>query len=301
MPPTPPGIALFLNGDRGLKVGKALAAAELQPKCVVWHGSKIDDSFELAWLLSSTPRHHMPGRSEGDWDEVREFLRSVEANLGLVAGFSFILPSRVLEVPEQGFINLHAGTVPRYRGGSPLNWQIANGEAFAGLSILRMTTGIDDGPVVATEVLTIDATTTIADLHRRANETFPDMVVRVVLNLERALSSAVEQNAENSRYWHQRSDLDGRFDPRLIRTVDLERLVRAVTRPYPGAWAMVGSQELRLFAARTSNASFRGTPGRVVRLADGPPVIVLSDGALEVHDYQLGSSPDGLRNEMFLN
>jgi methionyl-tRNA formyltransferase len=242
----------------------------------------------------------MIGRSEGDWDEVSALLRSVEADVGLVAGFSFLVPNRVLRIPANGFLNLHAGTVPEYRGGSPLNWQIANGESFAGLSVLRMTAGIDDGHVVDCERLPIHSSTTIADLHGQASDVFPTMVVRVMADLERALAHAIPQDEQNARYWHQRSDLDGRFDPRFIGTADLERLVRAVTRPYPGAWAMVGHQELRLFEVRRSEVAFCGTPGRIVRLAQDTPVVVLHDGALEVHDYRIGGSPDGLSNGMHL-
>lgn len=295
-----PGIALFVNGDRGIAVGRALTTAGIQPRCFVWHGSSIDDPYKLVGLSPTTACLHMKGRSDEDWDAVSALLRSVEADVGLVSGFSYILPTRVLGIPEHGFLNLHAGAVPGYRGGSPLNWQIANGEAYAGLSILRMTDGIDDGPVVDWEVLPIDSTTTISELHRQANEVFPMMVLRTVLDLECALANAAPQDERKARYWHQRSDLDGRFNPRLIRAGELERLVRALTRPYPGAWAVVGSQVLRLFAARLSDVSFCGTPGRVVQLAADPPVIVMSDGALEILDYRLGDSPDGLRNGMHI-
>jgi len=240
----------------------------------------------------------MKGQSDEDWDAVSALLRSVEVDVGLVSGFSFILPTRVLGIPGKGFLNLHAGAVPEYRGGSPLNWQIANGEAYAGLSLLQMTDGIDNGPVVDREVLPIDSTTTILELHRQANEVFPIMVLRTVLDLDRAFVNAAPQDEQKARYWHQRSDLDGRFNPWLIGAAELERLIRAVTRPYPGAWAMVGSQELRLFAARRSDASFCGTPGRVVQLAASPPTIVMNDGALEILDYRLGGFPDGLRNGM---
>lgn len=298
MPSTAPGIALFVNGDRGIAVGKALTAAGIQPRCLVWHGSKIHDPHKSVGLPHTTTCLHMKDRSDQGWDAVSALLRSIDVDVGLVSGFSYILPTRVLEIPRHGFLNLHAGAVPGYRGGSPLNWQIANGETHAGLSILRMTSGIDDGPVVDSAVLPIDWMTTISDLHRQANEAFPMMVLRTLLDLERSLANALPQDEQDARYWHQRSDLDARFDPRLIRAAELDKLVRASTRPYPGAWALVGNQQFRIFAARPSDVSFCGTPGRVVKLGEGRPVLVMSDGALEILDYRLGDSQVGLRNGM---
>ena len=64
-----------------------------------------------------------------------EILEHSKPTLFIVAGFSQIFKSELLQIPKLGTINLHAGKLPQYRGGSPLNWQLINGEAQAEVSV----------------------------------------------------------------------------------------------------------------------------------------------------------------------
>ena len=295
-----PRVAVFANGERGRELIKALNEVALTPLCVVSHGTKFADTEWRTHVPDGTPHLHMNSREVKDWLKVSKLLRSVEVDVGVVAGFSYLIPDSLLTIPRLGFLNLHAGAVPAYRGGSPLNWQMINGEAFAGLTILRMTSGLDDGPVVATQYLPLASHTTIRQIHALANQSFPRLLVDVLRDLDRSIASAKEQDHSSACYWHQRSDLDGRFVPSSVETSALERLVRAIGRPYPGAWAIVDNKVLRLFEVSRPALTYRGTPGRIVKLAGEAPVIVLPDGVLALVDYELGGSCEPLRNGMYV-
>ena len=62
--------------------------------------------------------------------------------------FPYIFNKELLDTPKHGSINLHGGRLPKYRGGSPLNWQIINNEKYIGISIIQMDEGIDTGPIL---------------------------------------------------------------------------------------------------------------------------------------------------------
>lgn len=300
MSPRRPRITVLANGDRGAQLVKALVASGFPPVCFVWHGNFFRNPVKELGLDHATSAHRMSSRSVEQWDIVRDLITKEGTDLGLVAGFTYMLPPAVLNVARHGFLNLHAGELPKYRGGSPLNWQIINGERSAGISVLRVASGIDDGPVVARARIDIGSQTTISDLHREANKLFPQLVLDVLANLEQALATATIQDERHSEYWHQRSDEDGRFDPRFISSANLERLIRAVTHPYPGAWATVEDKVLRIFRSQVSNARYRGTPGRILRLNAELPTLLLHDGALELVEYALDGNADALRNGMFV-
>ena len=77
-----------------------------------------------------------------------EKLREQKVEFGLV-GFSTIFKEPLPAALDGNFYNFHAGKLPQYRGGSPLNWQIIHGKNSIGVALLRLGSGIDDGPIVS--------------------------------------------------------------------------------------------------------------------------------------------------------
>ena len=71
-----------------------------------------------------------------------------KTDLGLVCGFPHIFKEFQFNIPRYGLINLHAGKLPNYRGGSPLNWQIINDEKYFGISVIKIDKGIDTGDII---------------------------------------------------------------------------------------------------------------------------------------------------------
>lgn len=116
-------------------------------------------------------------------------------------------------------------------GGSPLNWQLINGEDSAGLSVLRVDIGIDTGPIMAETTFPIGIRDTIADLHRKANERFPALVEIALAKLVSKDSGGQVQCEIGAQYWHQRSDADGHLDFARMTAAQVDRAVRATTHP----------------------------------------------------------------------
>ena len=208
--------------------------------------------------------------------------------VGICCGWSKILTAAELSIPIWGWINCHAGQVPGYRGGSPLNWQIINGVSLLGVSVLKMTEGIDDGPVLAEQAFALLPHEDISHAHSKANALFAGMVPKV---LERIIAGEQPERRQPGippTYWHQRNDSDGEIDW----TWPAERVhnfVRALTRPYPGAWVRVppnGDDRLYEHRARIWKTSLdcppiMGRPGHIFTL-QGKRYAVCGDRALEI-------------------
>ena len=214
-------------------------------------------------------------------------LREMVPSVSVIAGFSMILKEDVINVPIYGTINLHAGRLPQYRGGSPLNWQLINDETEAEINVIQVDTGIDTGDILARSTFPIEAGDTIADLHKKANDRFPELLVGVLDEIDKGTLNPRPQDDLQASYWHQRSDADGRlrFDSMPAETVG--RLVRAVTRPYPGAWCYMNDKRLRIFDVELVETLIRGTPGRVLWLEGKGPYIICEDRAILITDYAI--------------
>lgn len=253
-------ILLFLNGNRGLELYKEL----------VKQGVRIVGVVATSKTLMSDIAAPVLNLNDKNWTKLRKFITSREPDLGIVAGFSHILPHDILKIPKYGFWNLHAGSVPKYRGGSPLNWQLINGEDQIGLSILKMTPGIDDGHVLSSAKFKISQIDTILDLHMKANQLFPLMLMPLLSNITKSIRDAKAQSRNGAKYWHQRNERDGQIDWINLNSQQVYNFVRALSKPYPGAFGVLnGKREARIWKVKIDKSQVNGVPGRLVKLKDG--------------------------------
>lgn len=281
-------IHVLLNGDRGVATVHGLVAAGHGVRRVVVpadraNGAAADACRELAIDVL--------GVDDVNGADHVELVGA--ADLLVVAGYSTILRRPVIDAARLGAVNLHAGRLPQYRGGSPLNWQLMNGEAEAVCSVIRVDEGVDTGDVLAEASLPIGPADTIGTLHERANACFPRLVVEVAERFERGdLAGRVQDEAE-AAYWHQRNDGDGHLDWTRHTAASAERFARALTRPYPGAWSWLGNERVRVLAAELTPTAIHGVAGRIVWLGGVGPHVVASDRAVLLTDYEIEGRPDG--------
>ena len=219
--------------------------------------------------------------------EFIHYLNELNPSLLVVAGYSEIFSSELISVASHGAINLHAGRLPEYRGGSPLNWQMLNGETEAGLSIIQMDAGIDTGDILAEQVFPIHIFDTISNIHQKANEHFASLTVSVLDAMGSGALVAQRQDETRACYWHQRSDDDGHLELRSGSAESVLRFIRATTKPYPGAWAIWKGRRVRLFAAEIPMTVIRGTPGRIMYLQGEGPFLMCADRAILLTQYEV--------------
>ena len=192
--------------------------------------------------------------------------------------------------------------MPEYRGGSPLNWQMINGENEAVISIIKVDENIDTGTILSEHPIRIEPKCTIANLHDQVNEIFPELLLEVILNLQRYKNNSRTQNETNARYWHQRSDQDGHLDFSKMTTIEADRFIRALTRPYPGAWAILNQKKIRIFKSEIPKIEIRGTLGRVCFVGRKGPYVICKDKALLINEYLIEGDKDfKLSNGQILN
>lgn len=283
------GVVIYLNGTRGLSVVDAIHAAGHGIARVVVPASKQAE-------LARAPLFARLGQTPIGADDVNAptFIAALAAarpKLGVIAGYSTIFRAPLIDLPALGTINLHAGRLPAYRGGSPLNWQIINGEAEAGVSVIRVDAGIDTGPVLAEARLPIGADETIAALHERANEVFPRLVLEVIAGLEKGTLKGRTQDEGEACYWHQRNDADGYLDWARLSAKAAHAMVRALTRPYPGAFGLLDGAKVRLYRSSLDVPMIRGAPGRIAYIGGRGPYVMCADRAIRIDELDIEGRP----------
>ncbi|AQT78233.1 methionyl-tRNA formyltransferase [Mycolicibacterium litorale] len=194
------------------------------------------------------------------------------------------LPEELFTIPAYGTVNLHDSLLPQFTGFSPVIWSLISGASHTGLTAHLMDAELDTGDILVQRAVEITPTSTGTSLVLATLDLVPDVLGEALDGLEFGTSVAVPQDLSRRTFFHKRSDRDGVVNWDWP-AADIERLIRALSDPYPNAHTYFRGQRLRLIAAHVSRCVYGGTPGRVFIEEDGGMVIVAGSQAY------LGGSP----------
>ncbi len=223
-----------------------------------------------------------------------EELRSLQAELFVVAAYGQILSREILDMPRLGTINVHASLLPRYRGATPIHASVLNGDAESGISIIRLVPELDAGPILGMVRTPIQPRETTGSLEARLAALAPEITLQVVRELETGTATAVEQDHTQATHVGKLSKADGRID--FAQTAkQVERHVRGM-QPWPGPFTHLhtpGKPPLRLQLLAVEPVFHDGSesPGTIVAVTANSFTIRCQDAAVEVREVH----PDGKR------
>lgn len=232
--------------------------------------------------------------------EAQQAFAELKLDAAVVVAYGLILPQQILEAPKYGCLNVHASLLPRWRGAAPIQRAILAGDSESGVSIMQMDTGLDTGPVLATERTEITPDTDAGQLH----DTLAEMGARLIApTLEKLAAGEVspEPQPEKGATYARKLSKDDRKLDWSRPAIELERLIRAFA-PAPGAVAKLppakdaesnddGSrpegETLKVLRARIAGAAPTGTtPGTVMNAQDF--TVATGLGCLELRQVQRG-------------
>jgi methionyl-tRNA formyltransferase len=195
-----------------------------------------------------------------------------------IVGWSQIAGPRVLEAPTRGCIGIHPTLLPVGRGRAPIPWAIIKGLDETGVTMFALDEGVDTGPVIAQERLSIAPDETATSLYARVSRAHDDLIRKNWQDLVEDRLVPVPQDDDRATEWPGRKPEDGRISATM--SVDeVDRLVRGVTRPYPGAFTEIEGRTLRIWAGRT-------TPGAAVDSTGSIQRVELRDGTYYAEEWE---------------
>lgn len=201
-----------------------------------------------------------------------ELLRRAAPDVIVVVAYGKILPPEILAIPPLGGVNVHASLLPRFRGASPVQAAILAGDSETGISIMRMTEGLDEGPVYRTERQPIHPADTGATLTHRLAQSGARLLVESLPLIARGQVAAKPQEGEPV-YCRVIRKEDGRID--WNRNADeIARRRRAYT-PWPGIFTFLDGERIRILEAEAGGEEHCGAqPGTIRPEPDGRFVVV---------------------------
>lgn len=185
-----------------------------------------------------------------------------------IIGWSQIAGAEVLAAPTRGVLGIHPTLLPEGRGRAPIPWAILKGLKQTGVTLFKLDEGVDTGEIAAQEILPIAADETATTLYKRVNEAHRTIIRNVWPALSADAIELRKQDESKATIWPARTPADGRITPDM--TVEhVDRLVRATTRPYPGAFTEVDGKITRIWKGKIVEENDDAENGYLLDLADG--------------------------------
>lgn len=222
--------------------------------------------------------------NDGTLSTVSSFISEVKPDCVVISSYNRILPPKLLA--QSLFINVHYADLPRYRGRANVNWALINGEKETAISIHLVEPGLDAGGILFKKSTPIDDNDTIADIYDRLNNIQRQSIVGAVEMAIRG-DKGEPQDETKATYGCSRNPDDGEINW-FKDTHTIDRLIRALRPPFPGAFTYFKGRRLFIYSASPSSDTRKFTgriPGRVVLLSknEGFVEVLTGDGILRLH------------------
>ena len=211
------------------------------------------------------------------------WIRSLEPDIGVVVAYGTIFDSDVLAVPRYGWLNLHYSLLPALRGPAPVQNAILRGLRETGVTVFRLDRGIDTGPIVAQEEVSIDSTENSGELLEKLSQVGEELISNVLSDMTPNLAGATNQpDLAPDQIARKPSRESARLDF-SSKSIELSALVRAMN-PEPMAWFEFEGKSVRVLSAIPS--SNRVDPVGLVKIIQNDLVVACSEGSLVLHTVQ---------------
>ena len=246
-------------------------------------------------------------------------LKQYPADIYIVAAFGQILSQEILDIPRLKCLNIHASLLPKYRGASPIQHVIIEGEEKTGVTIMQMDAGIDTGDMLYKKEIPIESTDNYETLHDKLMVLGGEAIVEALALLEQGKLTPEKQDDSLSCHAPLIDKDMGRLD--FARSaVELDRLIRGLT-PWPGTFTSCRGRQLKIWRAEAVDGAGAGgsvkaesvdvsdaggsgnaqtdrksadirenagaVPGEILRVDRDSVTVAAGDGALRIYELQL--------------
>ena len=206
-------------------------------------------------------------------------------------GWSNILKKPLLGIPKKGVIGFHPTMLPLNRGRHPLIWAKVLGLKKSGTTFFIMDEGADSGPIISQKLFLIEEKDTAYNLYEKIISNGLKQVEEITHELKNNIEKRVPQ-LKISNYWRKRTKADGRICFSMT-SAAIINLVRALSKPYPGATCIFDDNEIIVRSVRKGNCmNINLEPGKVISIYKNNIEVKTGDGSVVLVEHEFNELPE---------
>lgn len=268
-----------------IEAGHQVDLVVTQPDKPKGRGNEIAFSPVKECALAHGIEVFQPNRIK-EYDNV-EFLRKYNPDIIIVVAFGQILSQAILDMPKYGCINVHASLLPKYRGSSPIQWAVINGEKVSGVTTMRMDIGVDTGDMIQTREVELAQEETGGSLFDKLASVGAKLCVETMQLIEEGKAEYTPQDHAQATHTTMIDKELGNIDWSKSAS-SIECLIRGLN-PWPSAYTFLDGKMLKIWKARVTedNMEKDAPNGTVVGFTKKGMLVSTGDGILELLEVQL--------------
>ena len=195
--------------------------------------------------------------------ELLDLLKGLKLDFIIVVAYGKLLPPEILEIPKFGCINIHGSLLPKYRGASPVEEAILNGNSETGITFIKMEEKLDAGPILMTQRIKIDPSDTSITLRDKLSGASALLLPDLLRDIYNESISPIAQKEENASYCHKIVKDDGEVDLEKNTATQIKNKLRAYTK-WPGCYLNLNGKKLKLIEINidTDSAEAKSTKAK---------------------------------------
>jgi len=211
--------------------------------------------------------------------EEYDYFKSLNPYIVIVVAYGKIIPKNYLNIPNKGFINIHASLLPKWRGAAPIQRSIMSRDQYSGISIMQIKEDLDVGPIMRQIKVKIEEQTTTKILSEKLSELGAKNILDCISTIEKEKASFIDQKHSEATYAKKINKLESQITWKEKAENVLAKI--NALNPSPGSWFELNNVRYKIWKAEVCNDS--GEPGKVI---DKNLIVACKEKSIKILEIQ---------------
>jgi methionyl-tRNA formyltransferase len=218
---------------------------------------------------------------------VKEKIKSLNPDFIFVIGLSQMIPQEILHMASNYTVGFHPTALPKYRGRAAIPWQIILGVKASKVSLFKLDSGMDSGDIISQFPYQIESSDYALDVYKKICEAMVNALNESLPKMYNETLELKSQNHDDASYLMVRRPEDGMINwNKPVKYI--ETLIRATSKPYPGAFSNYKGVKVIIWKARIlENYKYIGFPGQIVMINKNEIGVLTNKDILIIEEYEL--------------
>lgn len=266
-----------------------LLNSEIEVSMVFSLDEKYSENVSGYYPIHTTAeRYNVPYKKFRKINEAEniDLISKIAPDFIFVIGLSQLVDKKIISIPRKGVIGFHPTPLPKFRGRAAMVWQVLLDVRETKCTMFFIDEGMDSGDIIAQEDYYIGENDYACDVERNLMAALPSLTCKAIEKITKDNIEVIKQNEEEAIYLLKRSLEDGIIDWNLP-IKDIHKLIRAVSKPYPGAFSYYdGTEKIIIWRAEMmENKKYIGFPGQIAKIDENGIYVVCVDGLLHITEF----------------